>query len=43
MTKDSFSIDLDFENPNLIGYDNSSQYVEVYARFSDFEPKWNDS
>ena len=27
----------------MIGYDNSSQYIEVYALFSDFEPMWNDS
>ena len=43
MTESSFSIDLEFENPELIGYDNSTQYLEVYAKFSDFEPKWNDS
>ena len=43
LTQTSLNIDIDFEYPEMIGYDNSSQYVEVYARFSDFEPMWNDS
>ena len=42
MSQTSLSFYLDFENPKLIGYDNSTQYVEVFAKFSDFEPKWND-
>ena len=43
LTQTSMTIDLDFKYPEMIGYGNSSQYVEVYARFSDFEPMWNDS
>ena len=43
LSQSSITIDLDFEYPEMIGYGNSSQYVEVYALFSDFEPMWNDS
>lgn len=43
LTQTSLQIDIDFEYPEMIGFDNSSQYIEVYALFSDFEPMWNNS
>ena len=42
MTTDSISIALNFTYPEMIKSDNSTQLLKVKARFSDFEPMWDD-
>ena len=43
ITTSSVNIKLDFEYPELIGSDGTTQYLTIFLEFSDFEPMWDDT
>ena len=42
VTTKEMAIKITFSEPAVFARDDSKQYIDVYAQFSDFEPGWAD-
>ena len=43
VTTKSLVLDITFSAPEIFARENSSQNMTIFAKFSDFEPAWNDT